>query len=216
MTRTQVLRGAAIAVVMAGLLVVLSPGALAQGVMKEWAKVKAPPAPTLKTVTVNPKTTALLVMDFNEGLCSPGGQRALPRCIAAIPKVKELLEKARAHHMLVIFTGYPHMQPIVKALVRMHNDPMVVSYANKFDNTNLNTILKNHGITTVITSGVVGNGAVLYTAYGAASHGYKVIVPVDTMPGMNAYAEQSSIWHMQHDPIVGNKTTMTSVNMIKF
>jgi Single-strand binding protein family len=138
-------------------------------VVSEWATVKAPPAPELKTVTVNPKTTALLVMDFNEGLCSPGGQYALPRRIRAIPKVKELLEIVRAHHMLVVFTGYPNMQPIVKALVRMHNGPMVVSHADKFDNS----ILKDHGITTVITSGLVGNGAALTVLSVATQRSWK-------------------------------------------
>ena len=38
--------------------------ALAGDIIAEWASVKPPAAPELKPVTVDPKTTALLVLDF--------------------------------------------------------------------------------------------------------------------------------------------------------
>ena len=44
--------------------------ASAQTVIDEWSSVKAPPAPELKPVTVDPKTTALLVMDFVKQTCN--------------------------------------------------------------------------------------------------------------------------------------------------
>ena len=214
-TRAQFFLGTAAAVT-AALILTLSPAALAQGVVSEWKTVQAPPAPTLETVTVDPQKTALLIMDFNQGLCG-GGARSLPRCVSALPRVKDLLDKARAHHMLIVFTGYPHMAPRVKELAPMKDEQVVVGHADKFDGTDLDRILKDHGITTVITTGVVANGAVLFTAFGAASRGYKVIVPVDAMPGMNAYAEQSSIWGIEHDPGLGERScTLTSVDMIKF
>ena len=46
-------------------------------IIAEWASVKLPPAPELKPVTVDPKTTALLLLDFMKGNCG-----ARPRCIA--------------------------------------------------------------------------------------------------------------------------------------
>ena len=42
----------------------------AANIIDEWASVKAPPAPTLKPVTVDPKTTALLMLDFMNQNCS--------------------------------------------------------------------------------------------------------------------------------------------------
>lgn len=36
----------------------------AGSITEEWDSVKAPPAPVLKPVTVDPKTTALLMLDF--------------------------------------------------------------------------------------------------------------------------------------------------------
>ena len=40
--------------------------ALAGDITAEWASVTPPPAPELKSVTVDPKTTALLVLDFGK------------------------------------------------------------------------------------------------------------------------------------------------------
>ena len=45
----------------------------------------------LKPVTVDPKTTALLMLDFMNQNC---GKR--PRCLATIPAMKKLLAEARA------------------------------------------------------------------------------------------------------------------------
>ena len=50
----------------------------------EWASVKAPAAPELKPVTVDPKTTALLMLDFMNQNC---GKR--PRCLAYDPSDEE-------------------------------------------------------------------------------------------------------------------------------
>lgn len=44
-------------------LVYVAP-ASAQTIIDEWQSIQAPPAPTLKAVTVDPKTTALLVLDI--------------------------------------------------------------------------------------------------------------------------------------------------------
>ena len=216
MARAQLLRNVFVAAAVAGLLAAFCPLASAQGVVNEWKSVEAPPPPELKTVTIDPQKTALLVMDFNDSNCAAGSPHANPRCISAIPKVKQLLDEARIHHMLVIFTRYPHMSPIVKELSPRAGEPVLVAHADKFHGTDLDAILKQHGITTVVTTGTAANGAVLFTAFGAAIRGYKVIVPVDTMPGMDAYAEQSSIWGIEHDPGMGNMSTLTSIDMLKF
>src|SRR5207302_10751099 len=73
--------------------------ALANDIVADWGTVKAPPVPELKPATVDPKTTALLVLDFMKGNCG-----ARPRCIATVPNVKKLIDGARAHDMLVLYT----------------------------------------------------------------------------------------------------------------
>src|ERR1700737_2482180 len=68
----------------------------AQTVIDEWQSVKAPPAPELKAVTVDPKSTALLMLDFVPTTCN---QQRRPRCVAALPTAKKLLAEARAKNM---------------------------------------------------------------------------------------------------------------------
>jgi hypothetical protein len=50
--------------------------ARATDVTADWATIQMPPPPTLKPATVDPKSTALLLLDFMSENC---GQR--PRCV---------------------------------------------------------------------------------------------------------------------------------------
>ena len=65
---------AAVAIVLASPL-----PARAADIIDEWANVKAPPPPALKPVTVDPKTTALLMLDFLQATAATG-HVALPKC----------------------------------------------------------------------------------------------------------------------------------------
>ena len=65
--------------------------AVASDIIDEWTNVKTPVAPDIKPVTVDPKTTALIMGDLVNQLC---GKR--PRCVAALPAMKKLLGEARA------------------------------------------------------------------------------------------------------------------------
>jgi len=83
--------------------------------------------------------------------------------------------------------------------------------ADKFVRTDLEKMLKDKGITTVITVGTAAHGAVLYTASDAAFRGFKVIVPVDGASSENLYAEQAVAWLLTHAPGVAQQLTLTSV-----
>ncbi|MBS1134874.1 MAG: hypothetical protein H6R02_2015, partial [Burkholderiaceae bacterium] len=71
----------------------------AQTIIDEWNDVKAPAAPALQPVKVEPKETALLMLDFVKQLCGPR-----PRCVASLPKVQGLLTKAREAGVLVVYS----------------------------------------------------------------------------------------------------------------
>ena len=86
--------------IISGLLLLNAPVA-AQDIIAEWNSVKTPPAPEIKDVTVDPKTTALLLLDFNKQTCN-AEQR--PRCIASIPKMKKLLNYARSKGVAVVYS----------------------------------------------------------------------------------------------------------------
>ena len=59
----------------------------AANIVDEWASVKPPAAPALKPVTVDPKTTALLMLDFMNQNCGAtaalaAGRRTVDRALA--------------------------------------------------------------------------------------------------------------------------------------
>jgi len=184
----------------------------AQTVIDEWPSIKTPPAPELKPVTVDPKTAALLVLDFLNQNC---GHR--PRCLATIPAMKKLLAEARAKGVTVIYTFWSTVTDVIKDVAPVDKEPTVVSQLpDKFLNSDLDKILKDHGITTVIVNGTSAQGAVLYTGSEAALRGYKVIVPVDGMSSDDAYPEQFTAWLMANGPGFGARVTLTRIDMIKF
>ena len=124
--------------------------AQANSIVDEWASIKAPAAPTLKPVTVDPKTTALLMLDFMNQNC---GKR--PRCLATIPAMKRLLDEARAHKVAVIYSIIANSTPgdVIKDVAPQAGEPHVLSGVDKFLNTDLDKILKDKGIKTVIAVG---------------------------------------------------------------
>ncbi len=202
--------------VLAALLGFAVPGH-AQSIIDEWASVKAPPAPELKAVTVDPKTTALLMFDFLPQDC---GTR--PRCVATLPAVKKLVAEARTHGMTVIYTTYGKFTAadILPDVAPRPGEPTLTAFCDKFilgnQDTGLEKMLKNKGITTVVTVGAFANCAILYTASAASLRGFNVIVPVDGISEPNPYAEQISTWQLANAIVVSSKITLTRIGMIKF
>jgi nicotinamidase-related amidase len=187
--------------------------ARAQTIIDEWNSVKVPPPPELKPVTVNPKTTALLMLDFMYQNC---GER--PRCVASIPAVKKLLDEARTANVMVVYaiiTGTTTAD-VIKAVAPTADEPWIRSGADKFINTDLEKMLKDKGIQTVIVTGTASNAAVLFTAAGAAQRGMNAIVPVDGMSGIDAYADLTTAYMLATAPVISVKSTLTKIDMIKF
>jgi nicotinamidase-related amidase len=187
--------------------------AQAADIVDEWASIKVPPAPALKPVTVDPKTTALLMLDFMNQNC---GKR--PRCLATVPAMKKLLGEARAAKATVVYSIIANttLTDVIKDVAPQAGEPHVQSGPDKFLHTDLEKILKDKGIKTVIAVGTSSNGAVLYTASGAAFRGMSVIVPVDGMSAVDPYADYSTVFTFMNAPSVSAKTTLTRSDMIKF
>ncbi len=187
--------------------------ASASDIVDEWSSQKIPPAPALKPVTIDSKNTALLMLDFMNQNC---GKR--PRCLASIPAVKKLLGEARAHKATVVYSIIANSTPadVIKDVAPEAGEPYVLSGPDKFLRTDLEKILKDKGITTVIAVGTASDGAVLYTGSGAALRGMNVIVPVDGMSAVNPVSELSAALVFAHAPLVSAKVTLTKIDMIKF
>ena len=195
--------------------------ASAQTIIDEWSSVKAPPPPELKPATVDPKTTALLVMDLIKQTCN---NERRPRCVASLPKIAELIAAAHGAGAMVIYTTLPNI-PVtdtVPTVAPKGDEPVITSYVDKFilgnQDTGLEKMLKDKGITTVITVGTAAHGAVLYTSSMAALRGFNVVVPVDGMSGdgQNTYIEQYVAFNLTSAPVLSAKVTLTRIDMIKF
>lgn len=189
--------------------------ACAETIIDEWNTVKVPPPPALRPVTIDRSSTALLLLDFNQQTCN---MERRPRCIASIPKVKALLAAARAAGVPVVYTlgggGKPSDLP--KELMPNANEPSFLAGLDKFSGSDLEKILKDKGIKTVIVVGTAAHGAVIYTASRAAMLGMKVIVPVDGISADLPYAEQYVIWQLVNAPVIGPAFTMTTLDQVTF
>jgi nicotinamidase-related amidase len=187
----------------------------AQTVIEEWQSVRIPPAPEIKPVAVDAKSTALLILDFNKQTCNAERR---PRCIASIPKVQRLLAEARSKGVFVVYSLSAGAVPvdIAKELAPQGGEPIVTSGPDKFHGTELEKILKERNVKTVIITGTSAHGAVLYTASGAALRGMQVIVPVDGMSAESLYPEQYTAWNLVNAPRISAQVTLSRTDMIKF
>lgn len=189
--------------------------ALAQTIVDEWATVQPPKPPELKPVTLDPKTTALLVLDIVKQSCN---NERRPRCVVSVPKIQGLLSQVRVKGASVIFSITPTTTPadIIKDVAPLEGEPMVKANADKFLGTDLEKILKDKGIKTVVLVGTAAHGAVLLTGSEAAFRGFQVIIPVDGMSSENTYFEQYTAYHLANAPGVGQRVTLTKIDMIKY
>src|ERR1700730_3729063 len=197
----------------------------AETIIDEWAKVQVPSPPELKSVTLDPKTTALLVLDMIKQTCN---EQRRPRCVTATPKIEKLLAASRASGVTVIYTLFPSPSPAtfpnpvitdyLPPVAPKGDEPVVTSFVDKFilgdKDTGLQKLLKDKGITTVVPVGTVAHNGVLFTSVAAALRGFGVVVPVDGMSGNDAYEEQATA-HILTTSIV-YKVTLTGIDMIKF
>ncbi len=157
-----------------------------------WSTITVPSPPPLKPVTVDPATTALLVLDFVKPICTN------PHCLADLPAVARTLQAARASHTMVVYSlgGGATAADILPQVAPLGGEPTVTSGPDKFIGTELQQILASKGIKTVIVTGMAAEGAAMYTASHAAFLGLKVIVAIDATPSNFPYAEQYVVWHL--------------------
>jgi nicotinamidase-related amidase len=194
----------------------LAAPASAQTIIDEWASVKAPPAPEIKPVMLDPKTTAFLALDFVNQTCNAERR---PRCIASMPKVKKALDEARAKGVAVVHSTVRGAKPedVKEGFAPKAGEPVVQTVADKFLGTELEKILKDKGVQTVVVTGTAAHGAVLYTATEAVYRGFKVVLPVDGMSSENTYFEQYVAFQLMNLPGARpGAMTLTRLDMIKY
>jgi nicotinamidase-related amidase len=186
-------------------------------IIDDWANAKLPPPPQLKPVTLVPKETALLVMDFTVQTCTPEKRK---RCADTVPKVKALVEAARAKGALIIYSvAVPGSVPgdVLKELKPAAGEQVLPPLGpDKFINSDLEKTLHDKGITTVVAMGTQAQTSVLHTGGEAALRGFKVVVPVDAMSSDDLFPEAYTAWHLANAARISNQVTLTRLDMIGF
>lgn len=190
--------------------------ARAADIIADWPNVTLPSPPELKPVTLDGKTTALLILDLQAPSCTMA-QR--PRCVDSIPKIKALMDRARAAGALVAYT-LPGGK-IIDPSLAPHDGEVVEQKQggpDKFLGTDLDQRLKDRGITTVIVTGTSAQGVGIGTGSAAAQRGYNVIYPIDGVSSESAFRELYAAWHMAGGgpPVVTKWVTVTRSDLIKF
>ena len=140
-----------------------------------------PNKPVPQEVTVDPKTTALLVLDLNCRCENPEEP-----CYKLIDPVANFLDRARQATMLIVYTVADRYKGTAEARMpyafkQRDDEPVIFPPAfDKFYSGELQPMLQKRGIKTVIVCGASSNQAVMYTATAAVRpFGYDCVIPVD-------------------------------------
>ena len=169
-----------------GLVLALCGGAAqAQSAGKPMQTLQMPATPDPVRVTLSPATTALLVLDYVDPICS-----SQPKCKGGmLPAVTPFMARARKAGVVVAYgTREQNMSKWLPEVAPAAGDIKIVNTAqDRFYNTDLDKALKAKGIATIIMVGWKVSGSVTYTSLGATVRDYTVVIPVDTTAAATDY-----------------------------
>ena len=181
-----------------------------------WDLVDVPPPPPIHAVSIDPKTSALLLLDFLRDICT----ERRPRAAAALPKIQSFLTKARSSGMLVVHTttrkGLDDGSDLADPIKPISGERVYKAPFNKFHGNDLNQFLKDQGVQPLVLAGTSPNGCLLFTVAGAVLNGYRAIVPIDGMPAATLYQEQFVAWEFAHGPGFRETTVLSAFEAISF
>jgi nicotinamidase-related amidase len=183
-----------------------------------WAQ-QGPNRPEPKPVTLDSKTTAILVLDLNARCHDPKQV-----CSKITAPLGDFLEKARAAGVPIIYTvsasakGKP-IGELATPLKRAESEPVIYPDGfDKFLGGELQEFLEKKGAKTLVVTGSSTNAAVLYTATTAARmHRYNIVIPIDGVNAGTAYEQEYSLHQFTVLPSKANKLFRFSrLSMIAF
>uniref|UniRef100_A0A7C4E1U8 Cysteine hydrolase n=1 Tax=Caldiarchaeum subterraneum TaxID=311458 RepID=A0A7C4E1U8_CALS0 len=145
--------------------------------------------------------------------CKPSGKLFVPASLDTIPKIGQVLEKARQSDVMIVYTQDWHMKDdpefaiwgehalegswgaeIVDELKPREGDVVVKKLRyDAFYGTSLDHILRLHQIENIVVTGTVANICVLHTAGSAALRWYKVYLPIDCVSALNDFDYRATL-----------------------
>lgn len=175
--------------------------------------VETPDYEVERHVVVDPKTTALIIVDMQNDFVKEGGALVVGDAEKTIQAIKRLLDLARRRSLAVFYTqdthdpGDPEFPiwgqhvlrgswgwQIIEELIPRPTDRVIQKLRyDGFFGTSLDHELRLRQVATVIVCGTVANICVLHTAGSAALRGYKVILPIDAISAITPFDFQATI-----------------------
>jgi nicotinamidase-related amidase len=152
------------------------------------------PAPVAVEVPV--KGAALLVLDITNTVCDPR-----PSCVTSIPKIANLVKKARDAKVPIIYSTTTTAGTLVRTeIAPQSGDVTVAGRADKFFGTTLDKILIDKAVENAVVVGSAANGAVLYTTFGLNLRGITVVVAQDGISAEPEFPITLTRWQLLNQP----------------
>ncbi len=168
-------------------------------------------------MTLDPKTTALVIVDMQNDFVKEGGRLVVPTAAGTVPAIGRLLQTARDHKVPVLYTQDSHLPgdpefpiwgehcligswgwQIIEELKPQPGD--LVFPKRRYDGfygTNMEHDLRVKGIATLIVTGTVANICVLHTAGSAALRWFQIVVPKDGISALTDFDMESALRQIQ-------------------
>jgi Isochorismatase family len=189
---------------------------------KPMMTLQMPATPDPARATLDPKTTALIVLDYVEDICA-----AQPTCKnQMLPAMIPFLDRVRKAGLVVAYgTREQNMTHWLKEVAPAPSDIKIINFAqDRFYNTDLDKILKEKGIRTLIMVGWKVSGSVTYTSVGAMVRGYTVVIPMDTTSAGSGYETTIGFYNvlnsgnanLANEPLKPRSVTLTRTDLITF
>jgi nicotinamidase-related amidase len=172
-----------------------------------------PEIPLTPRVELDPRTTALVVVDMQNDFVADGGSLQVPDAAATVPVIAGLLDRARRAGARVVFTQDTHgpgdpefaIWPeharegtwgweIVADLAPQPGETVLRKPRyDAFYGTPLDHLLRVWRVRTLVVCGTVANICVHYTAASAALRWYDVVVPRDAVSALEPFDLAASL-----------------------
>lgn len=175
--------------------------------------VEVPEYEVHERVQLDPATTALVVIDMQNDFVKDGGSLQVADAQATIGPIQGLLERARDTGARVVYSQDTHGEDdpefriwpeharegswgweIVDELAPQEGETVIRKPRyDAFYETNLEELLAEWGIRTLVICGTVANICVHYTAASAAIRWYDVVIPRDATSALARFDLESSL-----------------------
>ncbi len=176
-------------------------------------EVSVPVYSITPSVSLDPRSTALIVVDMQVDFASPKGKLFVKDSRPTIPIIRSLVSRARKSRVPVVFTQDWHRRDddefliwpphtvegsrgarIIPELDAMPTDYFIRKRTyDAFFATDLDLLLRQKGVKNLIITGTVANICVLHTAGSASLRGYEIVVPADAISSLTPFDQAAAL-----------------------